>query len=235
MSSLPRSGRVIRAAVHDDEVFVFGTTTPFTPLPGALATAAEILESAEQQAAQLLQRAQAEAEAVVAGATSSADEIRRAAHAAGYDDGLAAGRQAGLDELETQIAFVRDMASKGKSIRDSFAEQSLAVIARAVALATRRVVGEYYEAGPGRTTIACTEALRAAAGQEILSIRVHPDLVDAVQAKLVDVADYVRPDDGVAVGGCIIDLQHGTLDATLDSRLSLMELALAEASGEASR
>jgi flagellar biosynthesis/type III secretory pathway protein FliH len=42
----------------------------------------------------------------------------------------------------------------------------------------------------------------------------------------------VRPDDAVEAGGCIIDLRNGTIDATLDARLSLMELALREAGGE---
>ena len=44
------------------------------------------------------------------------------------------------------------------------------------------------------------------------------------RATLTDAATYIRPDDSVEVGGCIIDLRNGTLDASLEARLSLMDL-----------
>ena len=66
----------------------------------------------------------------------------------------------------------------------------------------------------------------------MIAIRVHPALAGAVSASLTSSGGYVRPDETVAIGGCIIDLRMGTLDATLDARLSMLELALAEAGGE---
>jgi flagellar biosynthesis/type III secretory pathway protein FliH len=65
----------------------------------------------------------------------------------------------------------------------------------------------------------------------MFSIRVHPEAEAPVTAALVDLAGYVRPDESVDVGGCIIDLRNGTIDATLDTRLSLMELAIGASSG----
>jgi flagellar biosynthesis/type III secretory pathway protein FliH len=35
------------------------------------------------------------------------------------------------------------------------------------------------------------------------------------------------------MGGCLIDVRNGTIDASLDTRLSLMELALRDAGGAA--
>jgi flagellar biosynthesis/type III secretory pathway protein FliH len=61
---------------------------------------------------------------------------------------------------------------------------------------------------------------------------VHPGLVQAVEASLTEAAGYVKPDDAIEAGGCIVDLRNGTIDATLDTRLSLMDLALREAGGE---
>ncbi|HEY0838793.1 MAG TPA: FliH/SctL family protein [Vulgatibacter sp.] len=235
MSSLPRWGRVIRAARSDDEVFVLGETVRSVPVPATIATATEVLAAADREAAELLSRARGEADALLANAHAAAGAIEATARDAGYGEGFAAGRQAALAELEQCLALARQAASEGKAIRDSLAEQAAAVVARATALATRRIVGEYYEADPARTALACADALRAAAGQEILAIRVHPGVLGTVQAMLVDVAAYVRADESVAVGGCIIDLRHGTLDATLDARLSLMDLALSEAGGEVAR
>ena len=94
-------------------------------------------------------------------------------------------------------------------------------------------VREMYEADPGRTARICADALRAASGQEVLAIRVNPGVVDSVRAALHGAEEYVRPDQGIAIGGCIIDLENGTIDATLDARLTLIEAALADAGGEA--
>lgn len=232
MSSSARPGRVIRAVREQEEVYV-RPDAPAAPQvrPAPLATAAEVVRAAQQRAAQLLAEAEARAATIVAEAERAADAVRQDA----YEAGVAAGNAAATAAIQECVDLARRAASDGQAIRDSLAAQAPAVVARAVALATRRIVGEYYEAGPERTAIACAEALRAAAGQEILSLRVNPAVAGAVQAALIDAAAYVRPDDAVEIGGCIVDLSHGTIDATLDARLSLMDLALGEAGGEVGR
>ncbi len=218
--------RVLRGSVAEEDVFVLGESTRETfTIPGAFATATEVLAAAEARGAGVVAEARARADAIVAEAVNQA----AAAHAKGFE----VGRQEAIDELEEALSLVRRAASEGKAIRDSVAGQAAAVVARAAGLATRRIVGEYYEADPGRTGAACNEALRGAAGQEVIAIRVHPGVDATVQATLGDAARYVRPDAGVEVGGCVIDLVHGTIDATLEARLSLMDLALARAGGEA--
>ena len=176
-----------------------------------------IIDAAERRAADM-----------IADAQSTATSVRDSA----YRDGYGAGHEAAELEVAQLLALARAAAGDGKAIRDSVASESAAVVARAAALATRRIVGEYYATDPERTALACAEALRAASGQDVLSIRVHPGLADSLRATLTDAATYIRPDASIEVGGCIIDLRNGTLDASLDARLSLMELALAEASGE---
>lgn len=232
MSSSVRPGNVIRSAPGDD-LFVLGESTRARiPTDGTLATAVGVLEAAEQQAwreaAGIIAEAEARAAAILAEATGSADAIHREA----YGEGFTAGQAQATAEVEAALAVIRQAANEGKAVRDQVAEQSAAVVARAVSLALRRLVGEYYEAGPERTAAACAEALRAAAGQQVLSIRVNPGVLTHVEAALTDSASYLRPDDAVAIGGCVIDLRNGTIDATLDARLELMDLALREAGGE---
>jgi len=218
--------RVLRGSLEEEEVFVVGESNRETfTIPGAFATAAGILAAADARAAGVVAEAHVRADAIVAEAITEADSVRA--------EGFAAGRQEALDNLEEVLSLVRRAASEGKAIRDSVAGQAAAVVARAAGLATRRIVGEYYESDPGRTAAVCNEALRAASGQEVVAIRVHPGVEVTVQAALGEAARYVRPDEGVEVGGCVIDLVHGTIDATLEARLSLMDLALARAGGEA--
>lgn len=224
MNSLARPSRVIRAAPSEEEVFVLGESTRRTlPVTGPMATADEIIGGAHRQAAAILAEAHQQAAAIAAQAASI--------HEAGRAAGQAEGHAAALAEADQLIGLLRAAASAGSAIRDQLAGEASGVITRAVLLAVRRIIGEHYAGDPARTTAAVADAVRAASGQEILSIRVHPEAEAPVTAALVDLAGYVRPDESVDVGGCVIDLRNGTIDATLDTRLSLMELAIGASSG----
>jgi flagellar biosynthesis/type III secretory pathway protein FliH len=229
MNSLARAGRVIRAARSEEDVFVLGEgVRRSVPADATLASVAAVLEATDRRADALIEIAEEQAETIVADARAAADAVRAEAYEAGH----AAGAARAESEAEAALALIRSAASEGEAIRDQIANQAAGLVARAVSLALRRIVGEYYEADPTRTVAACAEALRAAAGQDVVSIRVHPGLVQAVEASLTESAGYVKPDDAIEAGGCIVDLRNGTIDATLDTRLSLMELALREAGGE---
>jgi flagellar biosynthesis/type III secretory pathway protein FliH len=131
-----------------------------------------------------------------------------------------------LAEARASADGVRQAAREGAAIRDSIAASHEALLARALVQAVRRLVADHYLAQPEHTMAICREALRATAGQDVIAIRLNPRVAGAARAELLDLAGYVRPDDGVAVGGCIIDLRHGTIDATLDARLALFSQAL---------
>jgi len=193
-----------------------------------MATVAQLLLAAETRAAEILAAATVEAEAVVGAAHAEAAAVRGAARDGGREEGLASA----LDEAAALLDLLRTAASEGAAIRASVADEASGVITRALLLALRRITGDYYEEDPARTAAAVAGAVRAASGQEIVTIRVNPAAEPAVSAALTDLANYVRPDAGITVGGAIIDLRNGSIDATLDARLSLMELAITAASGE---
>ena len=230
MNSSANRGRLVRAVREDEEVFVLGATRLAVSHGGAVSTASDLIGAAEARAAAIIDDAVEEARRITAEAESRAAAVRAEA----YDSGREVIRQEVFEQFDAHLALIREAAQEGKDIRDAVAAQSAALVARAVGLATRRIVGEYYEADSARTGSACADALRSAAGQEILMIRVNPAVAGHVQAALADVARYVRPDESIEVGGCIVDLKHGTIDATLETRLSLMELALGHAGGELS-
>ena len=231
MNSSGRATRVIRSSAAMDDVFVLGEgTRQAVPAVGTLATAAAVIAAAETHAAGLLAAAETRASAIVALAEQQADEVREEAVA----EGQAIGRAAAEAELADCLGLIRRAAAEGKAIRDGVAAQASAVIARATSLATRRIVADYYEADPARTAAAVEDALRAASGQDVIAIRVHPELAGAISASLTSAAAYVQPDGAIEIGGCVIDLRMGTLDATLEARLSMLDLALSEAGGELS-
>ena len=226
MSSSAR--RIYRAAEAEEDVFVVGETVRrHVPADDAVTTVASLLDGARKRAEQIIAAAETEAGTIIARAEAEAGGVRNA----GFEAGRVAGMQSGQDAVAEQLALIRGAAGEGLAIRSAMIDEAMPAIARAVAMACRRVVGAAFEADPSLTADACADAIRAAAGQQIISIRVSPGVAGEVRAALVDVADYVRPDDGVEIGGCVIDLRNGTIDATLDARLSLMEAALLNAGG----
>ena len=230
MNSLARAPRVIRSAMADDDIVVIGGMVQRAALPGVgpVATAHEIVAAAEARAAELLAAAELRAAELIARANTHAAETVAAAREEGIQHGMAQAQA----EAESLLAVLRSAAVDGAAIRDQIAAEASGVITRAVLIAVRRIVGEIYSDDPARTSAAVADALRAASSQEVVAIRVNPAVEPAVKAALVDVAAYIRPDDAVEIGGCLIDLRNGSIDASLDTRLSLMELAITSASGE---
>jgi flagellar biosynthesis/type III secretory pathway protein FliH len=233
MSWSPKAPRIIRAAAPTGDVFVLGEGVPASLRPdGPLADAAELLRHAEEEARTILASAAQQAETLLADARAQAAAVTEAARRAGQDAGRAEGYAAAIAEASQLVDLIRRAADEGRQLRDQLAAEATPVVARATMYAVRRIVGEYYAEDPARTLAAVDDALRAVSGQQIVSIRVNPALADRLRARLVDAGRYLLPDEGVEIGGCVIDLAEGTLDATLDSRLQLMELALTRAAGE---
>jgi flagellar biosynthesis/type III secretory pathway protein FliH len=220
----------VPATVAEDDVFLLGKRErAAVNLAEPVATAASLVTAAEARRT----RADQEAELLLAQAHSEAQAVREAARREGFEIGREEGLAAAAEELKQEMALVRRAAEEGRAVRDGIVEQASNVIAKAAMLVARRIVGEYYEADPARTALAVEEAVRATATQQVLSIRVHPNSAAAVQARLVDLDAVVIPDDGIEIGGCLIDVKSGQLDARLDARLTMMELALARATGGA--
>ena len=226
------SRRIFRVEPAEDVFVLGGTPRELTPEAGPLSTVSDLVDGARRRAEQLLADAEAKAAELIAAARAEADAIRDTARVEGFTAGQSAGQGNAEDEVAELVALVRQAAAEGLAIRNAIIDDATPAMASAIALAARRVVGAAYQADPTLVAEACAEAVRAAAGQQILSIRVNPGALDTVRAALVDVADYVRPDSGVSIGGCIVDLRNGAIDATLDARLGLVELALRAAGGD---
>lgn len=226
------SRRIFRVETPGDDVFVVGgAAREALPTEGPLTTVSDMLDGARRRASSLVEAAEEQAEALLAAAEAEVAAIREAARQEGYATGLAAGRDNAEGDAAALVELLRRAAAEGLAIRNAMIDDATPAIANAITMAARRVVGAAYAADPSLTAEACADAVRAAAGQQILSIRVSPGTLDTVRAALVDVAEYIRADEAVAIGGCVVELRNGVIDATLDTRLDLMELALRAAGG----
>lgn len=221
--------RVLRAAEPAGEVFLSGHGARKLPVAEPYAKAEEIVAAAEARAAELIAAAEAEAARI----RETAEAAREQARQEGFAAGFAAGEAEARREAERWLQLLRAAAQEGKTVRDQIAGQALAVVARAVEIAVRRLAAEWFDADPARTVAVCEEALRTATADEVLVVRVHPQAAGLVEAALGESAPPVQADDSVVLGGCVIDLREGRIDATLEARLEALAEALRRASGRA--
>lgn len=161
-------------------------------------------------------------------AAAEAEGLREAARAAGYADGLAAGRERAAEEL----ARLRELAAALGETVEGF-QQSLAgeVMELAVAVA-RQVLRQAVAADPAVVLPVIREAVASLPhGHPSLRLRVHPDVAARVdealrQAPLPSGDWQVQPDATVDPGGCRIETATGEIDATMPARWRAVVAAL---------
>jgi flagellar assembly protein FliH len=190
------------------------------------------VEQAERRAREILDDARREAE-----------EIRRQAHA----QGLAAGRQNAVQDVDADIQ--RRATELGEKFSSEKLQSTLPAMVAAVDALDRerdRWLAEWEAFGlrlsvaiaekllrrqldlhPETATNMLSETLRLAAGNTHISLRIHPEDLQLLGEYPAEVARSMAscaqativPDPGVSRGGCVIDSQHGVIDARIETQL----------------
>ncbi len=208
---LPR-GRVIRGSLSAP------TQTPTETKQRAKVTPGALFD-ARAEAKRVLGAAEIEAERRVVEAQAAADDIREAARAQGYEDGLA----------EVNDLLVR--------FRDEREQKLLEHKADMVGLAVRvagKILGREIEERPETFTDLVIRAVRGIRHEKRIQIRVHPDDLALARAGLdrlrVEVGPgkeiEIREDRAVTGGGCVVETDLGIIDARLETQLRTLEKAL---------
>jgi type III secretion protein L len=169
---------------------------------------------AHEEARGIVEAAQAEARRIV-------EEARR--------EGFAAGREEGLASLTELVLAARVEATR----RAAETEPELRRLAVRIA---EKILGEALRLDPEQVVSIVRGALAAARGRRELSIRVHPDDLEAVTRARPRLAEALsrqaevalRADASVPRGGCLVDSEVGTIDARLDVQLAAIERALCD-------
>lgn len=173
--------------------------------------------------------ARAEARRVVAEAGREAEDIRREAQAAAVESREAARREG----LEEALGELSEHLLAARETRDNaLAEVERDVLLLAVRLA-EKIIGREIERDDRTLADIVSAALRHARQHEMLTVRINPADLPAVQSyrDRLDPTGRARfldliPDPRVAHGGCVIESESGTINAQLDTQLRVLERAL---------
>lgn len=168
-------------------------------------TAEEVVEQAKAEAAEIIAEAERRRAATM-------EDARRE----GYEKGLAEWNEA--------------VAAAVKARDEHLAASEERVLRLAVRVA-EKILGDELKAAPQRAAGAVAEALKSARQANNVTIRVHPDAVEGVEQRLGDLRAGAAPgavftlkgDETVALGGCVIQTEFGTVDAKLESQLRCLE------------
>jgi len=207
-------------------------------------------EDLEQRARQVLEAARRQAAAILRNAEQQARQRAEQRYREAYEQGRREGRQAGFEEARREAAeqakqqareqLDRLQATLRQALegfdtakRRLLAQAERGVVRLAVAVAQR--VCKRVALQSGDAALANAQHLLAMARHEHdLVLRVHPADAEALRAHLPDLMQQieqaqhvsVEEDESVPRGGCVLAAREGTLDATIETQIDRLALAL---------
>ncbi|WP_276352504.1 FliH/SctL family protein [Cohnella caldifontis] len=204
-------------------------------------TAQNILKQAQEEAAAARATAEEEAEAWWASRRAederAAEEARQAGFEQGYQEGAALAeaeiRQQWEDRLRQAEALIRQAYAAKERI---IAEAESFVVDLSCAIASK-LVSAQFEQAPQLAIRSFEQALSRRKEQGIITLCVAPDQFEFVQAakdELILALDsqaelQIVPDASVEAGGCIVRSAFGSIDARIDTQLSVIRAELLRA------
>jgi len=200
------------------------------PLSGIVGGSEE--ETAE--AASIVDEARRRADDLVIRAGHEADSIRDRSQHEGYRAGYIAGAQDARSELADALALVQRAGAEGVAIRNDLLRRSEREMVEMVIAALRAILGDRAIEDAAVVGQTVRQALQRAAAQNVVRVRVHPEQVGLVIAEMTDAEGEPPPfevfaDGTVGVGGCVVDTEHGRVDARLGVQLDAIARLLREA------
>lgn len=200
-------------------------------------------EDLREQAAAELQRARAEAATLIEQARQEATALKQKL----IEEARHEGRQSGLKQAEDQIGqrvnaqVEQRLAEHLQTTLPALSEVALALqaerdrwllhwersaVSLGVAIA-EKLLKTQLAVRPELSAGMLMEALNLAAGQPQVQIRLHPDDLARLGSHATDLVKSITAcanpeliaDPTLTPGGCVIDTQHGVIDAQLESML----------------
>jgi flagellar assembly protein FliH len=179
-----------------------------------------------------------QAERLLAQATLEAQQLREQARSEGFEEGRAAGLEAGRAEIESAQQALAGAAREVQELR----EQTVEAVERDAIELGLSLAGQIIPAAllaqPDVVAYAVQGALRRVSGQRTLAVLVNPQDLETVRAALGEHPPgsaepfELRADPGVQRGGTIVRTTEGEVDAQVQTQL---ERAAEVAFGELQR
>jgi flagellar assembly protein FliH len=185
------------------------------------------LEEVEQQARDLLEVAQSEADNIIAQAQTQTAEIEREAREAGLAQAranIAEEISVAVEDLRQQLAHTLSELEPLYALIATRAERDLVKLALEIA---RKVVHREVATDPDIVLTLARVALERLHPRAVAKVRLHPEDLEYVTARRHQLSntsalEFVA-DASVGRGGCLIQSEHGDIDARLEEQFASIE------------
>jgi type III secretion protein L len=204
------SSKIIKKATDEME-------TPVAPVAGAKIIDREVL-AATDQARRILEAAQAQAEEIRAQAQQEYEEAIRRGYQEGYEKGLAEWLRA-IEEVHAGLT--------------SLVEQAKPQIVRLALRVAEKILRQRLDLTPEAVVPMIDEALRSLRAQQNMRVllRVHPDdrpILEPHRQRWMERLPWLGSldivvDEDLPRGGCRIETDFGTVDATIETQIRVIE------------
>lgn len=181
----------------------------------------------------ILAEAQKQVELMLTQASSQVAVWQQEAQQTGWQAGYDAGHKAALDELAGTFAVARDIAHSATDAGEKLLRESRAELGKLALAIAEKIIGRELTINPTTIGDIVTAVVEAAAVREACLIRVNPQDHEILRPHWSELTAGQHPDRSwdlvpdrhVARGGCMIEVNGGSIDARLETRLRQVELA----------
>ncbi|PRC93912.1 Flagellar biosynthesis/type III secretory pathway protein [Solimicrobium silvestre] len=215
--------RVLRGSFH--KAYGVNSSLPNELSTGQQENAPQSLREAPDSAALIAQEEQ------LAERLREADETGKRAYEEGYEAGLRNGETDGREVYTSGLRQLEELTQNMNDTVQRSLDESEDMMVSIVFESVCKIIGDTLTTREGVVAVV-EEALARIRGKSSVIIRVNPLDLELIEESaafgVASEADW-RADEGVAMGGCMIESEYGTLDARIDTQLNQLKRVLLSA------
>jgi flagellar assembly protein FliH len=161
--------------------------------------------------------------------------LERDAFTKGYAQGERAGTEAGAKRAEAMLRRLAQTLEELSALRDTMVRQTERELVHLAVAIARRILQREVSVDPELTAALAHIALERLGGAAPATVRLHPD--DYATVTSGHAAPFggrqveILPDPSVARGGCVVESEFGSINASVDAQIDEIARAVLGESG----
>jgi flagellar assembly protein FliH len=190
----------------------------------------EIIKNAEQKAAELFETTKQQTEEMLIRAKEQAVEISAQAKQEGFEAGHSEGLTKANQEFEKKLAEALMIISRSEEARMDRIQSSEMELLKLAAAIAEKIIGEELKTNSQSQIAIVKQALAGVPSAGTITIKVNPEDHRFIEENLPEfqkvfsepVPIKIQRDQGVGMGNCFIETDHGNIDARIKTQLDMI-------------
>lgn len=216
---------------NEDQLDIQASINAERVIEEAKAEAARLIEQAQLEYEEILNRAESERQAIISEAYTSANEILEKAKKEGYNEGLALGQEAGLNEMDSLIEEAKDIKQGALIEKKAMAKSLEGELIHLVLSCVKKVIDHEIEKDHKLLLNLIEKGIEKCTYTDSLIIRVSSEDYEVVSSSKNKIYMMTQGIDSIEIkkdpalnrGSILIETISGTVDASLETQITQIE------------